>query len=148
MRGQGTRPGRFERLLFDDQDGEGARFHFATALSGSWRRKLCGREKDFVSFQVQAHGAGGALGRDVFDDGELVGRIFVNDRQMAVTTGSESVVRGRVEGGRIGAIADFGSGHDSTSVGVSNGHDFFIADREQAAVFEVHGKAGRRLARR
>src|SRR3989442_9634145 len=59
-------------LLGDDDDDEGARFHFAAAFAGSGRIEVGSRKKDVVSFEVEPHGAGAALRRDVFDDGEFV----------------------------------------------------------------------------
>ena len=69
----------FFGLLADDYDGEGAGLHLAAALSGSWSIKFRGRKKNSVGFQVEAHGAGAALGGNVFDDAEFVGGIFVDD---------------------------------------------------------------------
>ena len=97
MRGTGPRR-RFERLLAHDQDGKGAGLHLAAALSGSRGIKFSRRKKDVVGFQVETHGAGGALGGDIFDDGEFVGRIFMNNDEISVTAGGESVIGGWIEG--------------------------------------------------
>src|SRR5258708_1310439 len=76
-------------LLADDDDGKGAGLHFAAALAGGWRFEFGAGEKNFVRFQVEAQGAGGLFCGDIFDDGEFVGRVFVDDGQIAVSAGDE-----------------------------------------------------------
>src|SRR4029077_2971507 len=74
--GDSLPPGRFHfcrRLFSDDDDGEGAGLHLATALAGSRGIEFGAGEKNLVRFQVQAHGVGSLFRRDIFDDGVFVG---------------------------------------------------------------------------
>ncbi len=143
----GLTPPGFE-LLANYNDDEGARLHFAAALTGSGRIKVRGRKKDVVCFQVEAHGAGAAFGGDIFDNGELVRRIFVDDREVAIAAGGERIAGRGIEPSGIRTFADGGRGDNFAGIGVHNGHDFFIADGEEAAIGNVDGEAGRRFARR
>src|SRR5580698_5369308 len=119
-------------LLADDYDGEGAGLHFAAALAGSWRIEFGGRKKEGVSFQVEAHGAGAALGGHIFDDTEFVGGVFVDDGDIAVAAGREDVAGGWFEGGGVWAFADRWRCDDCASVGIHYSHDFFIANGEES----------------
>lgn len=100
-----------------------------------------------MSFQIEAHGAGAALGRNIFHDGELVGRIFMDDGEIAVAAGGKRVAGRRIEGGGVGTLANFRSRDDFAGVRVDDGHDFFVADGEETTSLEIHGKAGGRFAR-
>ena len=104
-------------------------------------------KKNGVRFQVEAHGAGAALGGHVFDDRVFVGRILADDGEVTVAAGRKYIAGGGIEASGVGTIADGRSGNDCAGVGVDNGHYFFIADGESAAVLDVHGETRRRLAR-
>src|SRR6266849_4459246 len=142
------RAARKSRLLADNDDDEGARLHLSAALAGSRRIEVGGGKKDVVSLEVETHSAGGLLREDIFDDGELVRGILVDDGKIAIVTGGEHVTRRRFEGAGIRAIADGRRGDDLAGIGVHDGHYFFVADGKEAASGNVHGEAGRRFARR
>src|SRR5215467_8629658 len=87
------------RLLADDDYDERIGLHFAAALAWSRRIKIGGWHKDVVRLGVEAHGAGAALGGDIFHHGEFVGGVFMHNGENAVlTAGSEEVVRSGIEG--------------------------------------------------
>jgi len=135
------------RLFSNDDDGEGAGLHFAAALAGGWRFEFGAGEKNFVRFQIEAQGAGGLFCRDIFDDGEFVGRVLVDDGQIAVAAGDEEQVVRRIKRGGVGAVADGGVGDDFAGIGVDDRGNFIVADGDQAAVLEITGEAGGRFAR-
>src|SRR5256885_14175902 len=81
------------RLFSHDNEDEGARLHFAAAFAGGRRIEIRSRKKDIVGLEVEPHGAGAALGRNIFDNGEFVGRVFTDDRKVAVAAGGRSEER-------------------------------------------------------
>src|SRR5207245_8275998 len=137
---------RAQTLLRNDQDHERIRLHFAAPLArGRWI-KVRGGEKDVMGLQIEPHGAGAPLGGDVFYHGVFVGRVLVDHGDYAFAAGSEEIVRGRVERGGIGAVANCRCGDDLAGVRIHDDRDFVITNSEQAAVFHVHRKARWRLA--
>jgi len=146
MRGTGPRACP-KPLLADDQDGKGAGLHLAAAFTGSWGIKFSRRKKDVVGLQVEAHGAGGSLGGNVLDNGELVRRVLVDDGEISVAAGGKGVIGGWIEAGSVRTLADLRSCDHFASVRVDDGHDFFVANGKETTSLEIHGKAGGRFAR-
>ena len=70
------------------------------------------------------------------------------DAERAVAIGAECVFGSRIEGGGIHTAADGRSRDNFTGVGIHDSHHFVVAAGEEAAVFGIHGHAGRFFAGR
>src|ERR1017187_4625445 len=129
----GTRVGALSRLAAYDEDDKAAGEDWWTGARIFWRwvgagADLCRDEVDAVGGGVVGHGAGAALGGQIFDCGVGCGAgIDDGDSARSAARGKGEFVGG-VPASSVGAVADSGIRQRLACVGVGDGHVLAVAD--------------------
>src|SRR5260370_35258606 len=132
--GVSFRQARESSLLANHNDDEGIRLHLAATFARSGRSEIGGGEKNVVGFQVETHGAGAPLRGNIFNHREFVRRIFVDDRESAVTVGGERELRRGIEAVGVNAFADGGRPCHFFRRGLNDHHQFVLPACKEAAM--------------